>query len=67
MFGNALARHVEMLAELAQSLAILEMELVEESASVWVGQGSEDIIHVKANMQPNGCILTHPPQPRRGG
>jgi hypothetical protein len=47
MFGNALARHPEMLAKLIQGLAIVEMELVEESAPAWVGQGFEDIVHVE--------------------
>ena len=46
MFSNALARHTEMLAKLIQGLAIVEMELVEESASAWIGQGFEDIVHV---------------------
>ena len=64
MFGNALARHAEMLAELIQSLAIAEMELVEERAAVWVSQGFKDIVHMEANMQPNGCILIQPWQPR---
>jgi hypothetical protein len=45
MFGNALARHGEMPAELIQSLAIVEMELVEERASVWIGQGFKDVVH----------------------
>ena len=35
--------------ELVQSLAILEMELIEEGAPVWVGQGFKDIVHVVAN------------------
>ena len=56
MFGNALTRHAEMPAELIQSLAILEMELIEEGAAVWVGQSFKDIVHWEANMQPNGCI-----------
>ena len=60
MFGNALARHPEMPAKLIQSLAIVEMELVEERAPVWVGQGFEDIVHVEANMQPKGCIFVSP-------
>ncbi|MEY2544152.1 MAG: hypothetical protein QOE81_1613 [Verrucomicrobiota bacterium] len=47
MFGNALARHTEMLAKLIQGLAIVEMELVEESAPAWIGQGFEDIVHVE--------------------
>ena len=60
MFGNALARHTEMPAELIQSLAIVEMKLVEERASVWIGQGFKDVVHREANMQPKGCILTPP-------
>jgi hypothetical protein len=46
MFGNALARHAKMSAELIQRLAILEMELIEEGASVWIGQGFKDIVHI---------------------
>jgi hypothetical protein len=64
MFGNALARHAEMLAKLIEGLAIVEMELVEERASVRVGQGFKDMVHAEADMQPNGCILTQPSQPR---
>jgi hypothetical protein len=51
MFGNALARHAEMPAELIQSLAIVEMELVEEGASVWIGQGFNDIVHIRDQRQ----------------
>jgi hypothetical protein len=36
---------MEMLAKLIQSLAILEMELVEECASVGIGQSFKDIVH----------------------
>jgi hypothetical protein len=35
------------LAKLIQGLAIVEMELVEESASAWIGQGFEDIVHAE--------------------
>lgn len=48
MFGNALAGHAEMPAKLIQSLAIVLVKLVEESAPVWVGQRFKYIIHVKA-------------------
>lgn len=57
MFSDALARHAKMPAELVQSLAILEMQLIEEGAPVWVGQSFKDSVHVAANMQPNGCIF----------
>ena len=48
MFSNALARHTEMPAKLIQSLAILQVELVEESAPVRVGQSFKNIIHAEA-------------------
>src|SRR5437879_12984679 len=56
MFGDALARHAKMPAELVQSLAILEMELIEEGAPAWVGQSFKDSVHV-ASMQLEGCIF----------
>ena len=49
MFGNALTRDLEMPAELVQSLAILEMKLIEQGASVWVGQGFKDIVHLEVD------------------
>jgi hypothetical protein len=49
-------------AELVQSLAILEMQLIEEGAPVRVGQSFKDSVHVAANMQPNGCIFVGPSQ-----
>jgi hypothetical protein len=56
-------------AELVQSLAILEMQLIEEGAPVWVGQSFKDSVHVVANMQPNmqpnGCIFGRPSQLRK--
>src|SRR6266403_5655088 len=60
MFSDAWARHAKMAAELVQSLAILEMQLIEEGAPVWVGQSFKDSIHVAANMQPDGCIFVRP-------
>src|SRR5947209_4145012 len=48
MFGNSLAGHAEMPAKLIQSLAIVLVELVEESAPVWVGQRFKNIVHVEA-------------------
>ena len=49
MFGNALTRDAEMPAELVQSLAILEMKLIEQGAPVWVGQGFKDIVHLEVD------------------
>jgi len=57
MFGNALAGQREMATELVESLAVVLVELIEEGAPVWVGQGSKDFVHRGRNMQPNGCIL----------
>ena len=47
MFGNALAGHAKMAAKLIQSLAILEMKLIEESTSTRVGQSFKDIVHAR--------------------
>src|SRR5260370_41595829 len=60
MFSHALARHAKMPAELLQGLAILEMQLIEEGAPVWVGQSFKDSVHMVANMQPKGCIFVGP-------
>ena len=51
-------------AELVQSLAILEMELIEEGAPAWVGQSFKDSVHVAADMQLKGCICARPSQLR---
>src|SRR5438132_11535073 len=64
MFGDALAGHAKMPAELVQSLAILEMQLIEEGAPAWVGQSFKDSVHVVTNMQLKGCIFVRPSQPR---
>jgi hypothetical protein len=56
MFGNALTGHAEVATEVVQRLAILEMELIEQGAPVWVGQGFKDIVHAETDMQPTGCI-----------
>ena len=66
MFGNTLARHAKMAAELVQSLAIVEMELIEEGAPAWVGQSFKDSVHVVANMQLKGCIFVRPRNPGNG-
>src|SRR5438034_11598115 len=64
MFGDALARHAKMSAELVQSLAILEMQLIEEGAPAWVGQSFKDSVHGVANMQLKGCIFVRHSQLR---
>ena len=46
MFSNALSCHAEMPAKLIQGLAVVEVELVEEGASVWVGQSFKDTVHI---------------------
>jgi len=60
MFSDALARHAKMPAELVQSLAILEMQLIEKGAPVWIGQSFKDSVHMVANTQPNGAYLSAP-------
>jgi len=62
MFSDALARHAKMPAELVQSLAILEMQLIEKGAPVWIGQSFKNNVHMVADMQPNGCIFVRPSQ-----
>ena len=49
-------------AELVQSLAILEMQLIEKGAPVWIGQSFKNNVHMVADMQPNGCIFVRPSQ-----
>ena len=51
-------------AELVQSLAIVEMQLIKEGAPAWVGQSFKDNVHAVANMQLNGCIFVRPSQPK---
>src|SRR5882724_1524220 len=50
MFSDALARHAKMPAELVQSLAILEMQLIEKGAPVWIGQSFKDSVHMVAKI-----------------
>lgn len=61
VLGHSLARHIEVLAKLTQSLAIIPVELVEQISPVQVGQGPKDFIHQNI-MQPNGCMssMAHP-------
>jgi len=61
MFSDALARYAKMPAKLVQGLAILEMQLIEKGAPVWIGQSFKDSVHIE-NMQPNGCIFVRPSQ-----
>ena len=66
MFGNTLAGHPQMPAELGQGLAIVLEELIEESAPGWLGEGFKDLVHPDAIiMQLNSCIsfpITQSPQ-----
>ena len=45
VFGNALTRHAKMPAELAKSLSVILVELIEEGAPVWVRQSFKDLVH----------------------
>ena len=57
MFAHRLAAHVQMLAKLAQGLAISVVQSVEQGSPASVGQGFENDIHKCAPfMQPNGCM-----------
>ena len=46
MFSHGLAGHIEVLAELAQGLAVVHMELVKQRPPGRIGQSFKDIIHV---------------------
>ena len=50
-------------AELIQSLAIFQMELIEKGTAVWVGQRSKNIIHREAE----SCnqMVAYPFSPRK--
>ena len=57
MFGGGLPGHVETLAELAQGLAVLPVELIEQFPAAGIGQGLEDSVHWEM-MQPFGYMST---------
>lgn len=46
MFRYGLSRHIEVLTELAQGLAIVAMQLIEQRSTISVGKRFEDCIHV---------------------
>ena len=50
MLGDGLARHVEPLAELAERLAVLAVQPVEEAPAACVGQGAKDRIVIHLDM-----------------
>ena len=66
MFGDALARHAKIPAELVQSLAIVEMQLIEEGAPVWVGQRFKDSVHVEQICNQMVAYLVAPRNSRNG-
>jgi hypothetical protein len=45
VFGNPLAGHPEMPAELVESLAVILVEVIEKASPVCVGQGFKDVVH----------------------
>ena len=45
MFGDALACHAQMPAELSQRLAVMLVELIEKGPTSWVSEGFEDLVH----------------------
>jgi hypothetical protein len=63
VFGNALARHAKMTAKLVESLAVVLVELIEEGAPAWVGEGFEDIVH--GAQLCNQMVACQPRLPRR--
>src|SRR5262245_17515821 len=57
MLGHRLARHIEPRAELAQGLAVLLKQPIEQFAAVLVRQGPKGRIKIHGlNMQPFGCL-----------
>ena len=63
MLGHGLATHVEMLAELAERLPVVRVQLVEQEPSAGVGESLEHLVHVGVHdviMQPFGCMSREP-------
>ena len=47
VFGNALARHAQVLTELIEGLAVVLMKLIEQGAATWMSESFEDVIHCR--------------------
>lgn len=45
VLGDGLTGHVEAAAEIAESLAVLAAQLIEQGPAAGIGQGFEDCIH----------------------
>jgi hypothetical protein len=59
MFGNGLPAHVEISAQLAERLAVLGVQPIEQRPSAGVGESLEHLVHVRMHediMQPFGCM-----------
>ncbi len=66
VFCDCLARHVEVLAKLAQRLAIILVQLIQQCPAVTISEGLEDSIHVVRDLrnQMVACQAKEP-APRR--
>jgi hypothetical protein len=53
MFGDGLARHGKLPAELPQGLTVLRSEPVEQFSSGWVSQRLENLVHCRIRLTPN--------------
>lgn len=58
VFADALAGHVEMATKFVQGLAVVTVKVIQQGAAAGIGQGFKNIVHLRINMQPNGCILS---------
>ena len=61
VLADGLARHREVLAQLAERLSVSRMQLVQQLPAGGIGQGPEHIVHVGLGghgriMQPLGCL-----------
>src|SRR5438309_2634155 len=58
MLGHCLTRHVQVLAQLAQGLAVVAVQPIQELPTAWISQCPEDLVrvHARYNRQPTGCL-----------
>jgi len=55
MFCHRLPRHIEVLTEGIEGLAVVLMKLIEQGPAARISQSFEDTVHGPI-MQPNGCM-----------
>jgi len=63
MFSHGLSGHIEVPTEFTQGLAVVAVQLIEQSAAAGTSERLEDFIH-RENMQPNGCMSNPATCPR---